>query len=82
MEEELPADDRRAGPDVQTVGQPGKPASLGGVEDVPPLELNAADDQSGVGHRERICRGLGQEAGRKQECREQQQVPKVQPNSR
>jgi hypothetical protein len=67
---------------VQTVGQPGEPAPLVGVEDISSLKLDPADDLAGIPNRTCICRSLGSESERKQEYRNWQKVPKVQQSSR
>ncbi len=77
-EEELTPNDARAGSDVQAVRHTGEPTLLVGIEDVPPLELDAPNDQAGIGDRTCVCLGLGRELERKQACRERQKVPKVQ----
>jgi hypothetical protein len=65
---------------VQLVCQPGKPASLVGVENVPPLQQNFMDDQSRVDGR-RVRGALGSQFGRDEKHRERQKVPKTQQNS-
>jgi hypothetical protein len=76
----LAPDDGRTGLEVQLIGQPGKPAALVRVEDIPPLQLDPVNDQSRI---DGSCvRGaLGSQLQGTEQNRNRQKVPKKQQNS-
>jgi hypothetical protein len=67
---------------MQPVGHPGQPASLVRIENVPPLQLNSADDQPRICRCYGISAALGSQLERAEKHRHRQKVPKMQQNSR
>ena len=82
LEQKLPTDDGWTGLEVQPVGHPSQPAPLIGVEDVAPLELDAANDRIRVGDRPGIHGTLGVKRKGQKQCRQRQEAPKIQMNPR
>jgi hypothetical protein len=81
MKQDLPADHRRPGLEVQPVAQLGEPAALVGIEDVSPDQINSADNHRRIGGRG-IRGTLSCKGDRAEEQSDRQEVPKMQPNSR